>query len=101
VTLVDGATQQFTAQALDQFSQPLAAQPSLTWSKVSGRGSVNKTGLYTAPSSGTGTAVVQAQAGGKAGQAIVTIVRRGGSALALSPGKKASAIRPPHKRRHA
>src|SRR5262249_60081318 len=32
VTLVDGASQQFTAQALDQFSQPLTAQPTFPWS---------------------------------------------------------------------
>jgi hypothetical protein len=99
VTLVDGARQQFTAQALDQFSQPLAAQPSFAWSKPSGRGSINKTGLYTAPSSGTGTAVVQAKAGGKVGQATITIVRHGSTARALSPGKDARAIHPRHKRR--
>ena len=73
VTLPDRGKQQFTAQALDQFSQPLATQPSFTWSKLSGRGSINKTGLYTAPASGTGTAVIQAKAGGKVGKATITI----------------------------
>ena len=67
VTLPDRGKQQFTAQALDQFSQALAIQPAFTWSKLSGRGSISKTGLYTAPSSGTGTAVIQAEAGGKVG----------------------------------
>jgi hypothetical protein len=73
VTLAYGAKQQFSAQAFDQFAQPLAAQPSFTWSKVSGRGSISKTGLYTAPSR-SGTAVIQAAAGGKSGTATITIV---------------------------
>ena len=73
VTLPDRGKQQFTAQALDQFSQALASQPAFTWSKLSGRGSINRTGLYTAPASGTGTAVIQAKAGGKVGQATITI----------------------------
>jgi hypothetical protein len=101
VTLVDGARQQFSAQALDQFSQPLATQPSFTWSKFSGIGSVNKSGLYTAPSKGRGTAVVQAKVDGTIGRATVTIVPRTASARTHSPAKKASAIHPHHKRRHA
>ena len=51
----------------------MATQPSFTWSKLSGRGSITKTGLYTAPASGTGTAVIQAKAGGKSGTATVHI----------------------------
>jgi hypothetical protein len=99
-TLADGARQQFSAQALDQFSQPLAAQPSFTWSKASGRGPLTRKGLYTAPSSGTGTAVVQAKAGGKVGQATITYGHAGASSHILPPGKKAPAIHPHHRRRH-
>ena len=62
VTLAFRARQQFSAEALDQFAQAMATQPSFTWSKLSGRGSINKTGLYTAPASGAGTAVIQAKA---------------------------------------
>jgi hypothetical protein len=76
VTLANGARQQFTAQARDQFSQPVASQPSFAWSIPTGPGTISKTGLYTAPSRGTGKAVVQASAGGKFGRAIVTIVKR-------------------------
>jgi hypothetical protein len=101
VTLVDGARQQFAAQALDQFGQPLAAQPTLTWSKVSGIGSITKSGLYTAPSKGRGTAVVQAKADGKVGQANITIVPRGGSARVHVRGKRTPAHHPHYKRRHA
>jgi len=76
VTLVDGAKQQFAATALDQFNLSMANQPSFTWSKKAGLGSINKTGLYTAPSKGTGMAIIQAKASGKAGQATITIVSR-------------------------
>lgn len=74
VMLAFRAKQQFSAQALDQFAQPLATQPSFAWSKFSGRGSITSTGLYTAPSSGKGTAIIQAKAGGKTGKATITIV---------------------------
>jgi len=78
-TLPDLGKQQFKAQALDQFGLALASQPSFAWSKLSGRGSINRTGLYTAPSSGTGTAVIQAKSGGKVGKATVTIGTNGQS----------------------
>jgi hypothetical protein len=57
----DGIPQQFTASALDQFHQPIAA--AFTWSMAGGPGSVNSsTGLYTPPASGAGTAIVKASA---------------------------------------
>lgn len=101
VTLVNGAKQQFVASALDQFAQPLATQPSFTWSKFSGRGSISTTGLYTTPTSGTGTAVIQAKTGGKIGQATITYVPRGTAAHAFSTVKKMAAVHTPHKLRHA
>jgi PKD repeat protein len=51
-------TVQFTATALDQFGNPLAVQPSLTWILVSGPGTLSSNGRYTGTS--TGTAVIQA-----------------------------------------
>ena len=48
-TLNENATQQFTATAYDQFGNALATQPSFTWALASGVGSVNASGLYTAP----------------------------------------------------
>ena len=100
VTLAFGARQQFSAQALDQFSQPLATQPSFTWSKVSGRGSITKKGLYTAPSSGTGTAVIQGAAGGKAGKATITIVSKSAPAVVHRKTRNAFIVRHPNKRNH-
>lgn len=78
VTLAFRARQQFSAEALDQFTQAMAIQPSFTWSKRGGRGSIKKNGLYTGPASGRGTAVIQAKADGKAGKATITIVPPGG-----------------------
>jgi len=75
VTLEFRARQQFSAEALDQFAQAMALQPSFKWSKLRGRGLINKTGLYTAPASGRGTAAIQAKADGKVGKATITIVR--------------------------
>jgi hypothetical protein len=73
VTLANSARQQFTAIALDQFEQPMAHQPtSFSWSIVSGHGSINRSGLYTAPKTGRGTAVVQAVDAHVNGRATVT-----------------------------
>ena len=63
VTLADGAQQQFTATANDQFGSAMAAQPAITWSVASGPGSISSGGLYVAPSSFSGTtAAIQATA---------------------------------------
>jgi aryl-phospho-beta-D-glucosidase BglC (GH1 family) len=70
VSVTTGATQQFAAQALDQFGNALATQPPLAW--FASAGSIAATGLYTAPSS-AGTASVQATAGTIHGSAAVTI----------------------------
>jgi hypothetical protein len=60
-TVPDQVPQQFSAAAFDQFQKPLPA--AVTWSMVSGPGSVNAaTGLFTSPASGGGTAVVRATA---------------------------------------
>ena len=75
VTLSDGASQQFSATANDQFGRPLDTQPSFTWTETPNSvGSVSATGLYTAPSSGSDTATVQASASGFTGTAAVTVV---------------------------
>ncbi len=71
-SLNENATQQFTATALDQFALSMASQPSFTWTKTAGVGSIDSSGLYTAPS-GTGTATIQASNGGINGTASITI----------------------------
>ena len=72
VTLANGATQQFTASALDQFGKAMASQPALTW-QVSGGGTISGTGLYTAPTSGAGNFQVNVSANGQNAQANVTV----------------------------
>jgi hypothetical protein len=74
VTLPNSTTQQLAASALDQFANSMATQPSLTWSIDSGGiGSVNSSGLYSSPASGTGSAIVRATAGSMSGTASVTV----------------------------
>ena len=78
VSVANGKTQQFSAVARDQFGNPLATQPAFTWSLAAGGvGSVSASGLYTAPSSGTGSATVTATTGGKSGSAGVTVTAAG------------------------
>jgi subtilase family serine protease len=62
VTLGEGGLQKFSAQATDQFQKPMSPQPSFSWSVISGPGTINSTGLYTAPTNTTGTAIVQGAA---------------------------------------
>ena len=74
-SITTGGSQQFTAQAQDQFGQALASQPSFTWSATAG--SITLGGLYTAPSA-PGTAQVSASSGaassgGVTGTAAVTV----------------------------
>jgi hypothetical protein len=74
VTVADKGQQQFTATAYDQSGQKMVTQPPFTWSIASGGvGQINKTGKYTGPNSGTGTATVRATSGGISGTASVTI----------------------------
>ena len=71
VSLADGATQQFSATAADQFGNAIA-NPAITWS-VSGVGTVSTSGLYTAPASGSGSATVQALSSGVTATATVSV----------------------------
>ncbi|MHB1422345.1 MAG: cellulase family glycosylhydrolase [Gemmataceae bacterium] len=70
-SMVTGASQQFSAQADDQFGHALASQPSFIWT-ASGGGSVSSTGLYTAADA-PGSATVQAATGAFHGSAAVTV----------------------------
>jgi beta-glucanase (GH16 family)/regulation of enolase protein 1 (concanavalin A-like superfamily)/plastocyanin len=70
--VVINQTQQFTANGLDQFGQAMAISP--TWNVISGSGTINSTGLYTAPATvGTGSAVVRAVVGTVSGTRSVSI----------------------------
>src|SRR5262249_56553041 len=73
-TVPDGATQQFSATALDQFGLALATQPAFTWSiDTGGLGTVNGTGLYTVPATGVGSATVRASSGATSAASAPTI----------------------------
>jgi hypothetical protein len=77
-TVAPGATQQFTATGLDQYGNPMANQPAITWSLSSAnQGTINSTGLFTATQSASGTVVVQAISNGLMGTANVTISSSG------------------------
>jgi uncharacterized membrane protein len=66
-----GGTQQFTATGYDQNNNPMSPQPSFTWS-VSGGGSINGSGLFTATTVGTNYTVT-ATGGSVSGTASVTV----------------------------
>ena len=62
--------QQFAASESDQFGNVLAAQPTFSWSASTG--SINTTGLFTAPAA-IGSVTVTAHAGSLSGTATVTV----------------------------
>ena len=72
-------TQAFAANALDQFSAAMSPQPTITWT-VSGGGSINSSGLFTAGTTVGGPFTVTAASGGKSGTAQVSV-----TALANNP----------------
>lgn len=74
-SLSNGETQQFQAIGYDQFGNPMAVQPAWTWSINAGGvgGTVSSTGLYRAPSTGSGTSAVRAASGSISQTATVTV----------------------------
>jgi hypothetical protein len=70
-SVTNGATQQFGATGYDQYNNPLSSQPSFTWS-VSGGGSINASGLFTATTVG-GPFTVTATSGSVHGTASVSV----------------------------
>ena len=83
-TATQASTQQFTASAVDQFGDAMSAPAGVTWS-ASG-GTVDATGLYTAPATGT-AATVTATANGLTATAQITLNGTGGQ-----PGNGSPAI---------
>jgi len=65
-------TQQFSATGLDQFGQPMSPQPTFTWS-VTGGGTIDASGLFTAGGTPGGPFTVSAKSGGVTGTASVTV----------------------------
>jgi hypothetical protein len=65
--------QQFSATANDQFGIALATQPTFTWT-VSGGGTIDQTGKFTAGGTPGGPFTLTATGNGKSGTASVTVV---------------------------
>ncbi len=72
VVVHPNARQQFTASARDQFGDPMASQPAFGWG-VTGGGSVDASGLFTAGPVAGGPYTVTATAGALSGQATVSV----------------------------
>jgi hypothetical protein len=71
-SVVTNSTRQFTATGKDQFGNNLVPQPSFTWT-VSGGGTINSSGLFTAGSTAGGPYTVTASSGSVSGTASVTV----------------------------
>ncbi len=70
--LIANQTQQFSASGYDQFGSVLASQPAFTWAATPGVGSINASGLYTAPAT-AGLATITAISGSTSGSSSVSI----------------------------
>ena len=69
-TVSQGANQQFTAQAFDQFKKAMATQPTFAWS--SNGGTISSGGVFTASTS-SGNCTVTVKSGPATGTAAVTV----------------------------
>ena len=58
----EGASEQFTAAAFEQFGQPMTTPSNVTWKILSGGGSITSAGLFTAPTT-AGLTEIQATSG--------------------------------------
>ena len=67
------STRQFAATASDQFGNVLSSQPAFGWT-VSGGGSINTAGLFTAGTATGGPFTVTASAAGKSGTASILVI---------------------------
>ena len=72
VTVAQGATQAFSAKALDQFGAALTTQPNFAWSVGSTQGTITSAGLFTASATATGSTTVRATTGSLSATATVT-----------------------------
>lgn len=82
-----GGTQQFTATGYDQNNYAMSPQPSFTWS-VSGGGSINGSGQFTATTAGTNYTVT-ATSGSVSGTASVTVTAPAANfSIAASPSSQ-------------
>ncbi len=75
MTVAPGGSTQFAAVGTDQFGDIMAAPLSnVTWSVVSGVGSIDANGLFAAPANGSGVSTIRAVSGGTTCYANVSIL---------------------------
>ena len=67
-----GTTRQFAATAKDQYGAPMSPQPAISWT-LSGGGSIDANGLFTAGGAAGGPYTVTATSGAVSGTASVTV----------------------------
>ncbi|MFZ5829459.1 MAG: PKD domain-containing protein [Planctomycetota bacterium] len=80
--LLQGETCKFDAIGIDQFGNRITTQVAVNWSVTSGGGSINSSGLYTAPTEGgEATYTITAGSGDHSGTANVAVYER-----PLAPG---------------
>ncbi len=80
-----GATQQFTAEAFDALNQPLATQPSFSWSSGTPATATIDAGTGLATAVADGTTEITAAAGGKSGSTTLTVAQATASVV-VTPG---------------
>ncbi len=83
-SVYNNGTLHFTATVTDQFGQAMSSQPGWSW-QLSGGGSLDGNGNYTAPVAGSGTAIVYVSADGMTQSATVTFTAAPTSTL--NPGQ--------------
>jgi hypothetical protein len=93
-SVATGGTQSFTATARDQFATALTSQPTFAWT-VSGGGTINTAGLFTAGATAGGPFTVTASSGGKSGTAQVTVTGAANQAPTVATPAAAVAPAPP------
>ena len=79
-TVAPGGQQEFSATGADQLGHALVPQPAFAWS-VSGGGTINGTGLFTAGSAAGGPFSVTAASGGITGMASVSVAAVSGGTI--------------------
>jgi hypothetical protein len=83
-SVVAGGSVRFGATGYDQSGQPMSTQPTLTWS-VSGGGTIDSTGRFTAGSTAGGPFTVSASSGNVTGTAKVSVTAPPDFSLSVNP----------------
>ena len=83
-SVVAGGSVRFAAIGYDQSGQPMATQPTMTWS-VTGGGIIDSSGRFAAASTAGGPFTVSASSGGVTGSAKVSVTSPPDFSLSVSP----------------